>query len=134
LLTGLIAKEAVVGTLNAFYLNEAAMLNSFGGVIPAYAYLLFTLLYFPCVSVVATISKELSLKWALFSVAWSTGLAYMIAALFYQIATLNSLAWVVGLSLVLTAFFMSMRWLVQKDQARAARRKLVPTLVKVDSI
>lgn len=131
LLTGLIAKEAVVGTLNAFYVNENAMLQGFGGAIPAYAYLLFTLLYFPCVSVVAAISKELNIKWALFSVLWSTGLAYMIAALFYQIATLNSWIWIVSLSSLLITFFMAARWMVRQEASRVSRRKLVPTTIRV---
>lgn len=131
LLTGLIAKEAVVGTLNAFYASERAMVESFGGAIPAYAYLLFTLLYFPCVSVVAAISKELNFKWALFSVVWSTGLAYIIAALFYQTATLNSWLWIISLSSLLIGFFFSARWLVTQQQKRVARRKLVPTAVNL---
>jgi len=131
LLTGLIAKEAVVGTLNAFYSSEAAMIQYFGGPIEAYAYLLFTLLYFPCVSVVAVIAKELNIKWALFSVAWSTGLAYIIAALFYQIATQNSWLWVAGLSVILVTFFGAARWMVRNDQNRTVRRKLIPTSVGV---
>lgn len=131
LLTGLIAKEAVVGTLNAFYASEHAMVESFGGAIPAYAYLLFTLLYFPCVSVVAAISKELNFKWAIFSVVWSTGLAYIIAALFYQVATLNSWVWIMSLSSLLVSFFFGARWLVLQQQKRLARRKLVPTTVNV---
>jgi ferrous iron transport protein B len=129
LLTGLIAKEAVVGTLNAFYSSEATMIKYFGSPIEAYAYLLFTLLYFPCVSVVAVIAKELNIKWALFSVVWSTGLAYIIAALFYQIATQNSWLWVTSLSVTLVTFFVIARWMVRRDQNRSARRKLIPTSV-----
>ncbi len=131
LLTGLIAKEAVVGTLNVFYSSEAEMIGYFGGPIEAYAYLLFTLLYFPCVSVVAVIAKELNIKWALFSVVWSTGLAYIIAALFYQVATQNSWLWVTGLSVMLVSFFGIARWMVRKDQNRTARRKLIPTSIGV---
>nr|MBP7835166.1 hypothetical protein [Candidatus Saccharibacteria bacterium] len=131
LLTGLIAKEAVVGTLNAFYTSEAAMVKYFGGPIAAYAYLLFTLLYFPCVSVVAVIAKELNIKWALFSVAWSTGLAYIIAALFYQVATQSSWLWVVGLLVTLVTFFVLARWMVRKEQSSTANSKLVPTPVNV---
>lgn len=131
LLTGLIAKEAVVGTLNAFYSSETAMIKYFDGPIAAYAYLLFTLLYFPCVSVVAVIAKELNIKWALFSVVWSTGLAYIIAALFYQIATQNSWLWIIGLSITLVTLFVIARWIVRKDQKRTARRKLIPTSVGV---
>lgn len=131
LLTGLIAKEAVVGTLNAFYTSEEAMINGFGGPIPAYAYLLFTLLYFPCVSVVAAISKELNFKWALFSMVWSTGLAYMIAALFYQVATFNSWAWIIGLSCTLLGFFFTARRLVTKYHNKSNLRKLVPTTISL---
>ena len=129
-LAGLIAKEAVVGTLNAFYVNEAAMVQYFGGGIAAYAYLLFTLLYFPCVSVVAAISKELNLRWALFSVVWSTGLAYIIAALFYQAATLGAQGswwWILSLVLVLAGFLFIVRRTVYKTQQRQAARKPIPT-------
>ncbi len=132
LMTGLIAKEAVVGTLNAFYSTEAAMVQYFGGAVEAYAYLLFTLLYFPCVSVVAVIAKELNWRWALFSVLWSTGLAYIIAALFYQIATLSSWLWVGGLLVALAMFFIGARWIVWREKARGSKRKFVPTRISVD--
>lgn len=59
----------------------------FGGPISAFSYLLFVLLYFPCISVVAAIAKELNKKWAVFSVVWSTFLAYGVAVTFYQVAT-----------------------------------------------
>lgn len=130
LVTGLIAKEAVVGTLNAFYSTETEMIKCFGGAIEAYAYLLFTLLYFPCVSVVAVIAKELNMKWAIFSVIWSTGLAYIIAALFYQIATLNSWVWIAGLVSALITFFMAARWMVRRGQAGTVR-KLIPTPIGI---
>lgn len=131
LFTGLIAKEAVVGTLNAFYLTQESMLQAFGSAAAAYAYLLFTLLYFPCVSVVAVISKELNFKWALFSVIWATGLAYIIASLFYQIATLNSWLWITILAMALGGFLVSARWLVIKEQRRALRRKVLPVTISV---
>ena len=109
------------------------MMHYFGGPIAAYSYMLFTLLYFPCVSVVAVIAKELDIKWALFSVAWSTGLAYIIAALFYQIATRNSLLWIIGLTITLVMFFIIARWLVRKDQQRVARRKILPTPISISN-
>lgn len=67
---------------------QKKMLANFDGKIGAFAYLLFILLYFPCVSVFAVIYKELSLKWAIISAGWSTGFAYFIAVAFYQIAKL----------------------------------------------
>jgi hypothetical protein len=56
----------------------------FNNAIAAFSYLLFILLYCPCISVLAMITKELGIKWAGFVVAWTTGLAYIIAVAFYQ--------------------------------------------------
>ncbi len=82
------------------------MYQRFGGKIAAFAYLLFVLLYFPCVSATAAIAKELNKNWSLFSVAWSTLVAYSIATLFYQLGTfyfhpISSLIW---LFLILSLF------------------------------
>ena len=52
----------------------------------AFAYLLFILLYFPCVAATAAIAREAGIKWAVFSGAWSTGLAYLVATNFYQLS------------------------------------------------
>ncbi len=52
----------------------------------AFAYLLFILLYFPCVAATAAIAREAGMKWAVFSGIWSTGLAYMSAVSFFQLA------------------------------------------------
>ncbi len=51
----------------------------------AYAMMLFILLYFPCISTLATIRKEIGAKWMWFSLLYSTALAWLIAFLFYQI-------------------------------------------------
>lgn len=116
LLTGVLAKEVVVGTLNTLY-SEAShssdnpqgsfgvMYQRFGGPIAAFAYLLFVLLYFPCISATSAMVKELSRGWAFFSVFWTTAIAYGVAVVFYQCATIaqhfaTSLFWV-GLMLAL---------------------------------
>ena len=52
----------------------------------AFAYLLFILLYFPCVAATAAISREAGIKWALFAGSWSTSLAYMTATNFNQLS------------------------------------------------
>jgi|JI9StandDraft_2_1071091.scaffolds.fasta_scaffold04418_5 ferrous iron transport protein B len=135
LVTGLIAKEAVIGTLNSVYSQSATdMVTLFGGQAAAYAYLLFTLLYFPCASVVAVIAKELNKKWALFAVIWSTSIAYITAALFYQLATWHgvvSLFWVSGLLMAATGLFMGARWLVRSGDKHTVSYKPVPTALKV---
>ncbi|PCH56780.1 MAG: ferrous iron transporter B, partial [Legionellales bacterium] len=89
LLTGVLAKEALVGTLGSLYdapegTIETALADRFTSKAAAFAYLLFVLLYFPCISVITAISKELNKKWAAFSVVWTTGVAYIAATVFYQ--------------------------------------------------
>ncbi len=64
-----------------------AMAQRFDGQHGAFAYLLFVLLYFPCVAATATIRRETGWRWMLFAVTWTTGLAYAIACLYYQTAT-----------------------------------------------
>lgn len=157
LMTGMLAKEVVVGTLNTLYtqvghlsvaapdnvsvlaeLREAVvslpgqlaglkdsfsnpiaasaadgsvdngvmgvMAKFFAGSAGAMAYLLFVLLYFPCVSAVAAMIRESSFRWAAFSMAWTTGLAYAVAVIFYQSATwllhpFSSSLWISGILL-----------------------------------
>ena len=63
------------------------MAYNFEGKIGAFAYLLFILLYFPCISTMAVMQREIGKAWAYFSMTWSTGIAYSVATLFYQTAT-----------------------------------------------
>jgi ferrous iron transport protein B len=79
-----------------------AMVARFDGQIGAFAYLLFILLYFPCVAATAAIYRETNMAWTIFVAAWTTGLAYMFATVFYQLGTfaqhpMASIAWTVGL-------------------------------------
>lgn len=111
LLTGVLAKEVVIGTLNTLY-QPGQMLQQFDGAIGAFAYLIFVLLYFPCISTIAVVARELGKKWACFSVAWSTISAYSLAMLFYQIATLtrhplSSMLYIgLGLGLISAVIFL----------------------------
>ncbi len=135
LLTGTLAKEVVVGSLNTLYsqmghlttvsssqfelwgtLKTAVwsipqnlahlggdtsthalsqpvygvMYQYFDGKAGAYAYLLFILLYIPCVSTMAVIRQEASRKLMWFSITWSLIVAYVTATGFYQLATLTT--------------------------------------------
>ncbi|TGO03105.1 iron transporter FeoB [Candidatus Thiomargarita nelsonii] len=79
-----------------------AMVARFDGQIGAFAYLLFILLYFPCVAATAAIYRETNMGWTVFVAAWTTGLAYLFATVFYQLGTfaqhpMASIAWTVGL-------------------------------------
>ena len=80
----------------------AAMQHSFDGKAGAFAYLLFILLYAPCVAATAAIYRETNTGWTLFVVFWTTGIAYMTATIFYQAMTYSqhpqySLVWISGL-------------------------------------
>lgn len=166
LLTGMLAKEVVVGSLNALYvqtgqltalnaahfdllagLREAVlsipqnlaglwsalanpilasapdsevsktvygmMYARFDGQAGAYAYLLFILLYIPCVSTMAAIREEASQRWMRFSVAWSFFVAYAVAVGFYQLATFSAhpLASILWIALFAIATFGIVKWL-----------------------
>jgi len=91
-----------------------AMEARFDGRVGAFAYLLFVLLYFPCVATVAVIVRESGGAWAAFVAAWTTGIAYLAATLFYQAATFqrhpaSSLAWILGLSAALFLILAALR-------------------------
>ncbi|MEM9622273.1 MAG: ferrous iron transport protein B [Pseudomonadota bacterium] len=65
----------------------SAMQALFDGQIGAFAYLLFILLYMPCVATIGVIYKEIGAFWAGFSVAWSFIVAYLCAVVAYQLGT-----------------------------------------------
>jgi len=79
-----------------------AMQGSFDGQAGAFAYLLFILLYAPCVAATTAIYRETNVTWTVFVVFWTTGLAYLTATIFYQSMTYSqhpnySFQWIVGL-------------------------------------
>lgn len=90
------------------------MYRYFDGKKGAFAFLLFILLYFPCVSTMAVMRREISKKWATFSMIWTTGLAYSIATLFYQVSTfsrypITASAWIIAITLLLSASVVYLR-------------------------
>ncbi len=89
LLTGLMAKEVIVGTMGVIYGGDlkVTLLNHFSP-LSAYSFLVFVLLYTPCVSVVATMRKEYGSKMALFSVTYQIILAWIISFLIYNVGAL----------------------------------------------
>jgi ferrous iron transport protein B len=100
-----------------------AMAARFDGQAGAYAYLLFILLYFPCVATIGAIKRETSGAWAGFVAAWTTGVAFLSASLFYQAATYSrhpesSLAWILGLLLIFVGAVAYMRYWSGRGQQR----------------
>ncbi|MGO5015104.1 ferrous iron transport protein B [Niallia sp. Sow4_A1] len=90
LLTGFLAKEAIISTMNIIYFvpDEATLqglLVSQYTPLAAYSFMVFILLYIPCLATTATIYKERgSKKWTIFSIIYSLTLAYIISFLVYQ--------------------------------------------------
>lgn len=60
------------------------MAKRFDGQAGAFSYLLFILLYFPCVATIGAIAREAGKLWASFVAFWTTSIAYITATLFYQ--------------------------------------------------
>ena len=83
LLTGLPAKEAIVSTMGILYPADTA-LSAFTPV-TAYAFMVFVLLYFPCIATITTLQKEIGAKWAWFSVAQSMILAWLLSFVIHQV-------------------------------------------------
>lgn len=113
-------QEVNVGTFGA-------MVKRFDGRAGAFAYLLFVLMYFPCVAATAAVYRETNLGWTLFVAGWTTGLAYWSGTLFYQVATFSrhpgsSLTWIVGLAIVMVGTIGIMR---KTRTVRRARPQMV---------
>lgn len=94
LVSGFVAKEAVVGTLTILYnpATDAAMHEALRGVftpVSALSFLIFVLLYMPCVAAFSAMRRELnSWKWAVGTVAFQTCVAWLASFMVFQFGTL----------------------------------------------
>lgn len=86
LLTGLPAKEAIVSTLAILYGGDLS--SACFTPLTAFTFMLFVLLYFPCVATIATLRREAGRRWAWFTVFQSLFLAWFISFAVYQIGSL----------------------------------------------
>jgi ferrous iron transport protein B len=110
IITGMAAKEIVVSSMGVLYhasLNADENSQSLKGKLQeqtftrgakvgqkvfsplvAFSLMVFVLIYFPCVAVVAAIKKEANWKWALFTSVYTTGIAWVAAFAIFQIGSL----------------------------------------------
>ncbi len=94
LLTGLIAKEAVVSSMSLFYgfsltdyAAAGAVMSATFSPAAALAFLAFCALYTPCVAAIATIRREMaSRSWTVLALVWQLGVAWLASFAVYQIA------------------------------------------------
>ena len=105
-LTGAAAKEIVVSTMGVLYTGEADATEESASLkeklqtstkpngepvfnpIVAYSFMLFILLYFPCIAALAAIKREAGTKWMVFEIFYTTVVAWLVSFIFYQIAIL----------------------------------------------
>ena len=105
LISGLAAKEVVVSTLGVIFQSgkdqgKASLAQkmqtqtdvdgkSLFTPLKAFSFMLFILIYFPCIGVVAAIKRESgSWKWAAFTVFYTTGIAWLVSFVVYQTGSL----------------------------------------------
>ena len=89
LLTGLIAKETVVSSMSVIFAGDLqAMLPLHFTALSALSFLVFILLYTPCITVVGTMKKEFGPKLTLFSVTYQLVLAWIVSFIVFNIGSL----------------------------------------------
>jgi ferrous iron transport protein B len=96
--------------------SYSTMVSRFGehGAEAAFAYLLFILIYAPCVAALAAIAREIGIRWMLFAVTYLTLLAWVISTAYFQLAifTVNpsaSAGWLALCVAILVAFYVGLR-------------------------
>ena len=116
LVSGLFAKEAIVGSLSGLYAGDAAIRAAFGGTASAIAYLIFILLYSPCAATLAILFREHGRRWMLLAFFYLTALAWIVATVAYQVLAFNPRSWLwLGISLLLgAALYLSMKFIGNK--------------------
>ena len=86
MLTGLPAKKAIVSTMAILYGGDIA--TAAFTPVTAFGFMLFTLLYFPCIATIATLRRETGKGWAWFTVFHSLTLAWVVAFLVNLVGSL----------------------------------------------
>ena len=92
-ITGLVAKENIVGTMGILYGGgDATVYETLASVftgITAYSFLVFNLLCAPCFAAIGAIKREMNnWKWTLFAIAYQCGFAYVVGLLITQIGNI----------------------------------------------
>jgi ferrous iron transport protein B len=88
----------------------------------AFAYLLFILIYAPCVAALAAIYREIGMRWMLLAVSYLTLLAWVTATLYYQVATFAvnpsaSAAWI-GVCIAICVVFFIGLWIAGNVESK----------------
>jgi len=117
------AQEIHVGTLGQIG-------RLFDGQLGAFAYMLFVLLYMPCVATLGAIYKEQGGFWAFFSATWNTAIAWSLAVCVYQAGQISAnpasaIGWMVSCVVMMGGCWI---WLVRLARRRGASGNLIPVV------
>ena len=84
-ITGLVAKENIVGTMGILYPDGWTEIGAAFTQISGYSFLVFNLLCAPCFAAIGAIKREMnSRRWTWFAIGYQCGFAYLIALMIYQ--------------------------------------------------
>lgn len=83
LISGFVAKEVVVATIGVLNVDITSIMLPH----QAFAYMLFTLLYMPCIATIAAIRAEIGSRWAVFAVLFSFSVAYTVSLIAMEVGT-----------------------------------------------
>lgn len=117
--TGLVAKENVVGTFGVLFglgevaedapglLTQIALLFPYGAA--AFSFLVFNMLCAPCFAAIGAIRREMvTAKWTLFAIGYQTGLAYTVALIINQLGGLLSGSLTFGIGTVIALILLAL--------------------------
>ncbi len=118
--------EAVAEEQDISSTTFGAMQSLFDGKIGAFTYLLFVLLYIPCVATVGAMYRELNTQWSAFITLWTLGSGYGVAVGFYQLATFNrhpssSALWLTSITVITVALVYCLRRYANKAEFAKSR-------------
>ncbi|MCQ2459723.1 MAG: ferrous iron transporter B [Ruminococcus sp.] len=117
-ITGLVAKENIVGTMGILYGADGSVYENLASVftgITGYAFLVFNLLCAPCFAAIGAIRREMNnAKWTAFAITYQCGFAYCIALMINQFGNLfagngNVLGVIVGVAVLAFMIYMLVR-------------------------
>ncbi len=105
--------------------RHAGMVAHFGehGKQAAFAYLLFILIYAPCVAALAAIAREIGIGWMLFAVSYLTMLAWVVSTVYYQLAVFSvnpngSAGWLGVCAAIVAVSFVGLKVVGNRDVSR----------------
>lgn len=120
--------DETVTKIQQYFTSEAAVI----------AYLIFILLYTPCVAALGSVYREAGLKWTLLVASWTFIIGWILATGYYQFHLLNqgssnALFWIIGLAIALFVLFMLLRWMGKAEIFSQSQAIIAQSHVKASS-